>query len=172
MKTTEFTPNVNIMKAFNSQVMLVNDIENCENGKVLIKAGADGPAIHKHPEQEEYFKIIEGQLEVYKENGWITLAEGQEIFIPKNTAHTYRSRHKKDCVFEYRLTPRRNFSEMMKTFEGLMNEDKLIGTSDFKSLIYLSLTFKKYENEVISVSPPPFVINTMAGIGKLLGYKV
>ncbi len=172
MKKTDFTPNVNIMKAFHSEVMLINDIENCENGKVLIKAGADGPAVHKHPVQDEYFKIIEGQLEVFKQDKWITLLAGQEIFIPKGTPHTYRSRHKEDCIFEYQLTPKRNFSAMMKTFERLMDENKLKGTSDLKSIIYLSLTFKKYESEVVSVSPPPFVINAMAGIGQLLGYKV
>lgn len=172
MATPEFKPNVNIMKAFNSQVMLVNDIENCENGQVLIKAGADGPPIHLHPEQEEYFKIIQGQLEVYRKDEWITLKAGQEIFIPKQTAHTYRSRHTDDCIFAYRLTPKRNFSGMMQTFERLMNESKLTGTSDFKSLIYLSLTFKKYESEVVSVAPPAFVISILAGIGRLLGFKV
>lgn len=172
MATKEFKPNVNIMKAFNSQVMLVNDIENCENGQVFIKAGADGPPIHKHPEQEEYFKIIKGRLEVYKKDTWKTLKAGEEIFIPKETPHTYRSRHTEDCIFEYRLTPKRNFSAMMQTFERLMNEGKLIGTSGLKSIIYLSLTFKKYETEVVSVNPPPFIINIMAGIGKLLGFKV
>lgn len=172
MTTTEFKPNVNIMKAFNSQVMLINDIDNCENGQVLIKAGADGPAIHLHPEQEEYFKILHGQLEVYRNNEWITLKAGQEIFIPKQTAHTYRSRHDDDCIFAYRLTPKRNFSGMMQTFERLMNEDKLTGTSDLKSLLYLSLTFKKYESEVVSVVPPAFVISTLAAIGRLLGFKV
>lgn len=172
MKTIEFKPNVNIMKAFNSQVMLINDVQNCENGKVLIKAGADGPAIHKHPEQEEFFKIIEGRLEVFKKSEWITLNPGEEIYISKDTPHTYRSRDKEDCVFEYRLTPKRNFSEMMQTFEKLMNENKLTSTSDIKSLIYLSLVFKKYESEVVSVKPPDFVINIMASVGKLLGYKV
>lgn len=170
--TREFKPNVNIMKAFNSQVMLVNDIENCENGQVLIKAGADGPPIHLHPEQEEYFKIVKGQLEVYKKNEWKTLNAGEEIFIPKETPHTYRSRHKDDCIFEYRLTPKRNFSAMMQTFERLMNEGKLLGTSGLKSIIYLSLTFKKYRSEIVSVSPPPFLISLMAGVGKLFGFKV
>lgn len=172
MATREFRPNVNIMKAFHSQVMLINDIENCENGQVLIQAGADGPPIHLHPEQEEYFKIVKGQLEVYKKNEWRILKEGEEIYIPKQTAHSYRSRHIDDCIFEYRLTPKRNFSAMMQTFEKLMNEGKLIGTSGLKSVIYLSMTFKKYGKEVISVTPPPIIINLFAGIGKVLGYKI
>lgn len=170
--TTQFKPNVNLMKAFNSQVMLINDFENSENGMVLIKSVSDGPPIHKHPEQEEYFKIIEGQLQVYKKNEWITLSPGDDIYIPKDTTHTYRSRHTEDCIFEYRLTPKRDFSSMMKTFERLMNEQKLKGTSDIRSIIYLALTFKKYGNEVTSVRPPSFVITIMASIGKLLGFQV
>ncbi|MBK8658918.1 MAG: hypothetical protein IPN22_08620 [Bacteroidetes bacterium] len=59
----------------------------------------------------------------------------------------------------------------MQTFEKLMNENQLTGTSDIKSIIYLSLSLK-YGSEVISVNPPPFVINIMAGIGKLLGFRV
>jgi len=170
--TREFKPNVNIMKAFNSQIMLINDIENSENGQVLIKAGSDGPPIHKHPEQEEYFRILLGQLEIYKKDEWIKIKAGEEIFIPRATPHTYRSRHKEDCIFEYRLTPKGNFSEMMQTFERLMKEKKLNGTTGIKSMIYLSMTFKKYESEVVSVSPPPFIINIMACIGKVFGLKI
>ena len=167
-----FDPNVDLMKAFNSRVMLINDMDNSENGMTFIKSGADGPPIHKHPEQEEHFKITLGQLEVYNKNKWTVLKEGDYIFIPKNTAHTYRSRHQSDCIFEYQLTPKRNFSEMMKTFEILMNEGKLKGSSDLKSIIHLAMTFKKYSNEVTSVNPPSFVISIMAFIGKTLGYKI
>lgn len=170
--TTVFQPNVDLMRAFNSQVMLVNDLENAENGLTLIKAGADGPPIHRHPEQEEYFKILTGQLEVFCKDKWIVLQPDEEIFIPKNTAHTYRSRHSTDCIFEYRLTPKRDFSGMMKTFEQLINDGKLKGVADLKSIMHLALTFKKYGKEVISVNPPDFVISAMAAIGRALGYRV
>ncbi|GLU57251.1 hypothetical protein Dfri01_67120 [Dyadobacter frigoris] len=58
------------------------------------------------------------------------------------------------------------------SFERLTNEQKLKSTSDLKSIIYLALTFKKFSKVQVSVLPPPFVINMMAGIGKLLGYKI
>lgn len=167
----EFIPNVDLMKAFNSQVMLINDIQGSENGLNLIKAGANGPPIHSHPEQEEYFKVVSGQLEVYKKDKWHTLITGDEIYIPKHTAHSYRSRHSEDTIFEYKLTPNRHFSEMMQSFEKLQSEGKLKGT-DLKSIIYLALTFKKYKREVRSVNPPDFVISVMAGIGKILGFKL
>ena len=172
MKTErEFKPNVDLMKAFHSQVMLINDMNNAENGMVLIEAHADGPPIHTHPEQEELFYVVRGQLEVYRKDQWITLTAGQSAFIPKNTPHTYRSRHTENCVFEYTISPIRHFSEMMRSFEKLQNEGKLKGT-DLKSIIYLSMNFRKYKDEVVSVSPPPFVISAMANIGKWIGYRL
>lgn len=168
----EFKPNVNLLKAFHSQMMLIDDMKDGENGQLLIQAGADGPPIHTHPEQEEHFTVIKGQLEVYHKDRWITVKEGEDIFTPKKTAHTYRSRHNEDCLFEYRVTPKRNFSGMMKTFERLSNENKLNSTSDLKSIIYLSLAIRQYRSEYISVKPPQFIINMMAGIGKLFGFKI
>jgi len=167
----EFQPNVDLLKAFNSQVMLINNIEGSENGMTLICAGTDGPPIHSHPEQEEHFRIVSGQLEVYKKDTWLTLKAGDEVIIPKQTAHTYRSRHTEDCIFEYKLTPNRHFSEMMQTFERLQNAGKLKG-KDLSSIIYLSLIFKKYKKEVKSVVPPDFVISVMAGLGKVFGFKI
>lgn len=168
---SEFKPNVDLKKAFHSQVMLINNISGSENGMNLILAGADGPPIHTHPEQEEQFSVVSGQLEVYRKDKWITLDTGDEIIIPVNTAHSYRSRHAEDCIFEYRLTPGRHFSEMMQTFEQLQNTGKLKG-KDLRSIIYLALTFKKYKKEVRSIVPPDFVISLMAGVGKLCGFKL
>lgn len=169
---TEFKPNVDLMKVFNSRIMLINDGDNSENGQILIKAGADGPPIHTHPEQEEQFTILKGELQVYHATKWITVKEGESIFTPKNMAHSYRSRHHDDCLFAYHLTPKRNFSEMLMSFERLTAEQKLNSTSDIKSLIYLALTFKKFSSEIKSVVPPNFVITTLAGIGKMMGYKI
>lgn len=167
----EFKPNVDLTKAFNSQIMLINDALNAENGMVLLKPGADGPPIHTHPEQEELFKVVRGQLEVYVKDKWHTLKAGEEIFVSKKTPHSYRSRHAQECLFEFTLTPIRHFSEMMRSFEKLQNEGKLKGT-DLRSIIYLSMNFKKYKDEVVSVSPPPFVISAMAEIGRLVGFKL
>lgn len=41
-----------------------------------------------------------------------------------------------------------------------------------KSLIYLSMVFRKYKDSVASVETPNFVMAMMAGLGKLLGFKI
>jgi len=61
---------------------------------------------------------------------------------------------------------------MLQTFEKLTNEGKLKSTSDIKSIIYLAMAFKKYSSEIVSIKPPAFVMSMMAGIGKLLRFKI
>jgi mannose-6-phosphate isomerase-like protein (cupin superfamily) len=170
--TPKFNPNVDLLKVFHSQMMLIDNIENSENGQILIQAGADGPSIHTHPEQEEYFKIIRGQLEVYHKDKWVTLKAEEDIITPINMPHAFRSRHQEDCLFEYRLTPKGNFSKLMRTFERLSNEGKLNKLSNLRSIIYLSICIKMYSSEYVSVKPPQIVINIMARIGKLIGFKI
>lgn len=102
-QTKTFLPNVDHMVPFNSQVMLINDVPGSENGMVLILANTDGPPIHTHPHQEEVISVVEGELEVYKDKKWNKLGAGQQIFVPKNAAHTYRNRSNAKCtsIFDY-----------------------------------------------------------------------
>lgn len=51
------------------------------------------------------FRVVRDQLQVYRKNEWFTLNPVDEIHIPKETAHTYRSSYREDSIFEYRLTP-------------------------------------------------------------------
>ena len=92
--------------------------------------------------------------------------------LPNNTAHTFRSRDTADCLFEYRLTPQGNFSNMLLAFEKLMDEGKLTSTTDLRSLLHMSMIYRKYDDEIQSISPPQFVLNIMAYVARMIGYKL
>lgn len=159
-------------KVFNSEIMIINDKPDSENGIVLIHAKTDGPPIHKHSVQEEVFTVLEGVLDIYKEDKWIKVEKGVSIHIPKNVAHTYKNSSNEACYFHYVITPKGSFTSMMQDFERLINSGKLKSTKDIRSVIYLSMVFRKYKNSVSSVTPPNFVMTMMAGVGKLLGFKI
>ena len=167
-----FKPNIDISKAFRSTVMTTHERDDAETGISFIEAGADGPPIHLHPNQDETFKVLQGKLEIYRQDKWHQLSAGEEIFIPKQTPHTFRSRDPDGCFYEYIVTPKGGFTDMLRTFERLMEADKIRSNSDIRSLIYLAMTFKAHESEVVSVNPPPFVMTALAGLGKLLGFKL
>lgn len=167
-----FKPDIDISKAFRSTVMTTDEGEDCETGITFVEAGADGPPIHLHPNQDETFKVLQGKLEVYCQDKWYQLSAGEEIFVPKNTPHTFRSRDTADCYYAYHLTPKGGFTEMLRTFEQMMHANKIRSNSDIRSLIYLAMIFKKHDAEVVSVNPPPFVMTALAGVGKLFGFKL
>lgn len=168
----EFKPNIDISKAFRSTIMTIDEHGDRESGITFIEAGADGPPIHLHPNQDETFKVLQGNLEIYCKDRWHQLSVGDEIFVPKKTPHTFRSRDLESCYFEYVVTPKGGLTEMLRTFERLMEEDKIRSNSDIRSLIYLAMTFKHHESEVLSVTPPQFVMTFLAGLGKLIGFKL
>jgi quercetin dioxygenase-like cupin family protein len=168
----KFNPTIDLDKVFNSKIMVINDKTESETGIVYIRANADGPPIHKHSVQEELFTVLEGELSIYKENKWITATKGETVHIPKNVAHTYKNASAQTCYFEYKMTPKGSFTDMMVDFERLIEAGKLSSTKDIKSLIYLSMVFRKYKDSVASVEPPNFVMALMAGLGKLFGFKI
>jgi len=166
-----FIPTIDHGRVFNSEIMIINDKQDTENGIVLIHAKTDGPPIHKHSVQEEVFTVLEGELDIYKEDKWIKVEKGVSIHIPKNVAHTYKNSSHEACYFRYVITPKGSFTSMMQDFERLIKNGKLRSTKDLKSVIYLSMVFRKYKDSVSSVVPPNFIMTLMAGIGKLLGFR-
>ena len=165
-------PEIDMLASFGSAIMSTAESGNSETGVAFLKAGWDGPPIHVHIEQDETFRVLQGTLEVYKQDKWIQLAEGEELFIPKNTPHTFRSRDAADCYYEYVITPKGTFTDMLRTFERLSQAGKIRSNKDLRSLIYLAMTFKRYEHEVKSTTPPQFVMTALAGLGKLFGFKL
>ncbi len=48
-----------------------------------------GPPLHAHIEQDETFHVISGELRLKVGEQMIDAKEGQFVYIPKNTVHTY-----------------------------------------------------------------------------------
>ena len=167
-----FKPDIDIYQAFRSTIMTTEESAESETGITFLEAGADGPPIHLHPKQDETFIVLQGTVEIYKQDQWHKVSAGEEIFIPRQTPHTFRSRDTADAYFKYVVTPKGGFTEMLRTFDKLMVAGKIRSNSDLRSLIYLAMTFKRHEEEVVSVTPPQFVMSLLAGIGKLLGFKM
>ena len=168
---SNFKPNIHL-PAFKSEVMSVDNEENVAHGFSLIEPGADGPPIHIHPVQQETFRVIKGELEVYEGNRWYKISEGEEIVIPKTTPHSFRSRSVERTYFEYKVTPKGNFTNILKSFETMMKNGKIKTESDLKGKIYMSMVFQKHKSEILSTKPPHFVVMGMAWVGKALGFSI
>ncbi|RRB06829.1 cupin domain-containing protein [Larkinella rosea] len=76
-----------------------------DNGVVWLAAGANGTALHTHSDEEEYFSVEYGELEIFAGDRWIRLTAGQSLTIPAGTCHTLRNRSAHSCLYFYSIAP-------------------------------------------------------------------
>lgn len=128
--------------------------------------------IHTHPFQDEYYKVHQGEIELYLDGKWKPLKAGEEAFIPRNAVHGFRNTSSHPAHLTNIHTPGLQFGASLVAMESLVKEKNLNGVKGFKNLIYLSQHSLKYEETIVSVKPPRFLLRLMAKIGVLLGYKI
>lgn len=128
-------------------------------------------AIHVHPHQDEIYEVQEGEMEVYIESCWKTLKAGERIEIPKGTIHGFRNAGKQKVVAFNSHNPGLRFGEMLETIQQHINEGKITSAKGFRNLAYMSSIMVKYKDVMKTIKPPPALINIMAGLGKLFGYR-
>jgi len=50
-----------------------------------------GPPPHLHVVDDEWFHVLEGRAEFFKDGGWVEVPPGTSVFIPHGTVHTFRN---------------------------------------------------------------------------------
>lgn len=160
-----FKPDIDQLEALGTQIQW-RDIKNAEAGTVLLSAETDGPPIHFHPVQEEEFRIIYGELMVYKKDKWIKLKAGDTLTIPAKTHHTYKNASKEAVLFDFCITPRVRFKQMIEEMDIYVQQSKIRGT-DFRSILYLCRVMNAFPDVTQSVKPPQFVVKLMAWLSKI-----
>jgi quercetin dioxygenase-like cupin family protein len=128
--------------------------------------------IHTHPYQDEYYKVLDGEIELLQDKKWKLLKAGEEAFIPKNTVHGFRNTSSHPALLINKHTPGLDFGKSLVDMEKLVKEGKVNGITGFRNLAYLSQHSLKYMNTIVSVNPPAMVLKLMARVGRLFGYKV
>ena len=129
-------------------------------------------ALHIHPHQEEYYKVVEGKMEVYLNGEWKQLNTGEEITLPKGTIHGFRNTGTLNAVVFNKHSPGLRFGESLEIMQRLVSEKKITGTTGLKNTIYLCLHTIKYADLLILVKPPQSVVKFMAKLGGFLGYRI
>ena len=134
-------------------------------------APGSGTIIHYHPDQEETFRVLEGSMEVFQDGQWNVLASGNATAVPGGKVHAWRNESGAPVRFLNVHRPARGFQAHMETVDRLVKAGKVRGTKDPRSLIYLSMSAVAHRPDV-AVKPPQWVVNSMAYIGRRLGFTL
>lgn len=140
----------------------------------IIAPHDEGPPVHMHPHQEDSYTVLSGTLDVYVDGELHQLGPGQSLSVPEGTPHTLKNGHAEEVRLINRHTPAMNFQGMMATLHKLVTSGKVrsLPPKDLSSVIYLSMLFMRYREDVVSVKPPSFVMAAMAFLGRRLGYRL
>lgn len=127
--------------------------------------------IHYHPEQEETYQVLEGTLEVLRDGQWRTVSAGESLTMPAGEVHGFRNVTDAPVRFLNVHRPALGFQAHLETLDRLIRAGKIRGTKDIRSLIYMSMSANEHRPDV-AIRPPPWVMRTMAFIGRRLGYTL
>ena len=130
-----------------------------------------GTMVHYHPEQEETFRVLEGTMEVLRDGAWIPVHAGQTHTVSKGNVHAWRNRGTARVRFQNVHRPALAFLDHMESLDRLVRAGKIRGTKDLRSIIYMSMSAVRYRPDV-TVTPPQWMVNTMAFIGRGLGFNL
>ncbi len=138
--------------------------------EVTAEPGA-GVTPHYHRGQEESYQVLEGTLEVLRDDSWRTLRSGESLTVPPDAVHAFRNPTSAPVRFINVHRPALQFEDHLTTVDRLVREGKVRGMNDPRSLIYLSMSAAKYRPDV-QVKPPQWVISGMALLGRALGFRL
>jgi hypothetical protein len=129
-------------------------------------------AIHIHPLQEEYYKVHQGEIELYLDREWKILKAGEEVFIPKGTIHGFRNKSSQVASLTNIHIPGLHFGQSLKEMETLTRKGKIDGIKGFRNLVHLSQYSLKYIDTTTPVKPSMFLLRFLAQLGKLFRYRI
>jgi len=140
--------------------------------EITMAPGAMGPPKHFHPRQDESWKVIEGELSVFVEDGWRTLAEGDSLSIPPNTVHTLRNRCSGDARFRDIHEPALDFQEYIEALHGQAAAGTMTSRMTPSTLIHGAMVLRQYRTTQLSASPAQRMAETVLSVvGRALGYR-
>ncbi|OYV05362.1 MAG: cupin [Verrucomicrobiales bacterium VVV1] len=56
-----------------------------------ITAPGMGPPPHLHEKEDEWFHVLEGRVEFFKDGAWTEVPPGTSVFIPRGAVHSFRN---------------------------------------------------------------------------------
>jgi mannose-6-phosphate isomerase-like protein (cupin superfamily) len=140
--------------------------------EITMAPGAQGPPKHFHPRQDESWNVIEGELSLFVEDGWLTLREGESLSIPPNTVHTLRNRSSGDVRFCDIHEPALNFQEYIEALHHQATAGKMTSRMTPSTLIHGAMVLRQHRTTQLSASPAQRMAETVLSVvARALGYR-
>ena len=131
-------------------------------------------AAHVHPEQEETFEVLAGELEFRLGKRTFVAKAGDRVLVPAGTAHRFRNVGEETAHFVCEVRPALGFERLIETMFTLA-EDGKVNKKGMPNPTRLAVIARHHFDDVRLPFPPAWLqrlgLAFGAPLGRLLGYK-
>jgi quercetin dioxygenase-like cupin family protein len=144
------------------------------NGQLLqmestFRARSTKPAAHYHPNQDEDFTVIAGELTVQIGGQIKAFRQGDRLHIPQNTVHSMWNASDEETIVNWQVSPALDTEDFLETAYGLANEGK-IGPNGKPALLQAVLLMQHFSRVFRLTSPALPVQKVVFGLLSPLAY--
>ena len=133
------------------------------------------PLIHIHPNAIETYEILEGEMEFFIKDKWITAKKGDKLTVPKGVSHAFRNPSGKIVkvynTHQPALEMQEYFEDVSKVLDKVTDNRQKDFKMNLKTMLYMGILMGNYRNDIIAKNPPDFAIKILGVVGKLMGLK-
>jgi mannose-6-phosphate isomerase-like protein (cupin superfamily) len=136
-------------------------------------AGGSAPPGHFHPDQDEHFEVLEGQLSVRVDGEERTLEPGEAIDIPRGTVHRMWNGGQVPARALWRTEPAGRTAEWFAALDGLQRSGR-VGRDGMPSVLAFGAYLTEY-SDVFRLGGPQALLRpalaVLGAVGRLRGYR-
>jgi len=143
-------------------------------GEMVLPPGGFVTAEHVHPNQEERYEILTGQLHVRIDGRERIVGGGDRVVVPVGRPHVWWNAGQDEVRFRCEVTPALRFETFIETLFGLASDGKT-DAKGFPGTLQLAVLMRAYRDEVRLARPAPAIQDLLFGplamVGRLIGYR-
>lgn len=142
-------------------------------GEMWLARRNPGPPIHIHPRLTENLKLLDGKLEIYRDDTWKVIKEGYAWQVMAGEAHTFRATPDADALVWFSVEPAGGFLGFLEDTHALIRSGKLQSYESLSGLIYSSMLVHKYAADFVASQRSMRMVMALASaVGRLSGKRV
>jgi quercetin dioxygenase-like cupin family protein len=156
-------------------VTVVSDTPEALEVEGVYGPGGSPPPAHLHPEQDEHFEVLEGELHVKVAGQERTLVAGEVLDIPRGTPHQMWNPGGEIARVSWRTSPAGRTQEWFATLDELQRSGR-VGRNGMPGPLAFAAYLTEYSDVFrLALGPATPVargaLALLAPIGRLRGYR-
>ena len=142
--------------------------------EAVYSPGGSAPPKHFHPQQDEHFEVLSGELRVRVDGEERALRAGETIDIRRGTVHQMWNPGDEPVRARWQTSPRGRTEEWFRALDALQREGR-VGKNGMPGPLAFGAYLTEYSDVIRLAGPPQPVLRSVLALlgvaGRLRGYR-